>query len=93
MEAYFIALSQDPELPGYGEFEKEAWAFKVCIGALRSRVSEECPCHNDGPHKPLLSAILYVFSTTLYVCPTKIDAQGSSFLIVHTISHPPRHLF
>ncbi|KAH9916916.1 uncharacterized protein B0H18DRAFT_938883 [Fomitopsis serialis] len=28
MEAYFNALSQDPEMPGYGEFEKEAWAFK-----------------------------------------------------------------
>lgn len=29
METYFTALSQDPDLPGYGEFEKDAWAFKV----------------------------------------------------------------
>lgn len=28
MEAYFMAIAEDPEMPGYKEFEKEAWAFK-----------------------------------------------------------------
>ncbi|PCH33251.1 hypothetical protein WOLCODRAFT_61294 [Wolfiporia cocos MD-104 SS10] len=28
MEAFFMAISQDPDMPGFGCFEKEAWAFK-----------------------------------------------------------------
>ncbi len=29
MEAFFMGIAQDPELPGYEEFEKQAWGFKV----------------------------------------------------------------
>lgn len=25
-----MGIAQDPELPGYEEFEKQAWGFKVC---------------------------------------------------------------
>ncbi|TFY56400.1 hypothetical protein EVJ58_g7667 [Rhodofomes roseus] len=39
MEAYFTALSQDSDLPGYGEFEKEAWAFKHDRLNVERRVS------------------------------------------------------
>ncbi|KAI0922952.1 hypothetical protein AcV5_009810 [Taiwanofungus camphoratus] len=28
MEAFFMGIAQDPDMPGYAEFEKEAWAFK-----------------------------------------------------------------
>ncbi|KAH9942044.1 hypothetical protein B0H21DRAFT_751367 [Amylocystis lapponica] len=28
MEAFFMAIAQDPDMPGYSEFEKEAWGFK-----------------------------------------------------------------
>ncbi|CCL99349.1 uncharacterized protein FIBRA_01367 [Fibroporia radiculosa] len=28
MEAFFMSIAQDPELPGYEVFEKEAWGFK-----------------------------------------------------------------
>lgn len=27
-----MAIAEDPEMPGYKEFEKEAWAFKVSSG-------------------------------------------------------------
>ena len=29
MEAFFMGIAQDPELPGYEDFEKQAWGFKV----------------------------------------------------------------
>ncbi|KAH8101751.1 hypothetical protein BXZ70DRAFT_931783 [Cristinia sonorae] len=28
MEAFFMSIAQDPEMPGYEEFEKQAWGFK-----------------------------------------------------------------
>ncbi|KAF7792207.1 hypothetical protein EIP86_003240 [Pleurotus ostreatoroseus] len=28
MEAFFMGIAQDPELPGYEDFEKQAWGFK-----------------------------------------------------------------
>ncbi|KZT63491.1 hypothetical protein DAEQUDRAFT_680297 [Daedalea quercina L-15889] len=41
MEAFFTALSHDPDLPGYGEFEKEAWAFKHDRLNVERRVSNQ----------------------------------------------------
>ncbi len=29
MEGFFMCIAQDPDMPGYEVFEKEAWAFKV----------------------------------------------------------------
>lgn len=29
MESFFMGIAQDPELPGYEDFEKQAWGFKV----------------------------------------------------------------
>ena len=29
MESFFMGIARDPELPGYEEFEKQAWGFKV----------------------------------------------------------------
>ena len=31
MEGFFMAIAQDPDMPGYDVFEKEAWGFKVCL--------------------------------------------------------------
>ena len=38
MEAFFTSIAQDPELPGYEGFEKQAWGFKVAV-FLRCHVS------------------------------------------------------
>lgn len=35
MEGFFMSIAQDPEMPGYEVFEKEAWGFKVS-GAMAS---------------------------------------------------------
>ena len=29
MEGFFMSIAQDPDMPGYDVFEKEAWGFKV----------------------------------------------------------------
>lgn len=29
MESFYMNVAKDPDMPGYEEFEKEAWAFKV----------------------------------------------------------------
>ncbi|KAJ3534548.1 hypothetical protein NM688_g7119 [Phlebia brevispora] len=29
MEAFFMGIAQDPDLPGYEDFEKQAWSFKA----------------------------------------------------------------
>lgn len=29
MEGFFMSIAQDPDMPGYEAFEKEAWGFKV----------------------------------------------------------------
>ena len=29
MEAFFMGIAQDSDMPGYEEFEKQAWGFKV----------------------------------------------------------------
>ena len=36
MESFFTNIAQDPELPGYEDFERQAWGFKVyiCICAI-----------------------------------------------------------
>jgi hypothetical protein len=31
MESFFMGIAHDPELPGYEDFEKQAWGFKVCV--------------------------------------------------------------
>ncbi|THG99272.1 hypothetical protein EW026_g3059 [Hermanssonia centrifuga] len=47
MEAFFMGIAQDPELPGYEEFEKQAWGFKHDRLSVERRLSNGA--NADGP--------------------------------------------
>ena len=44
-----MSIAQDPDMPGYEAFEKEAWGFKVSVTTIReSYVFDGVPL-NCGP--------------------------------------------
>lgn len=30
-----MGIAQDPDMPGYESFEKQAWGFKVCVLVMK----------------------------------------------------------
>ena len=38
MEGFFMSITQDPDMPGYEAFEKEARGFKVSV----TKICESC---------------------------------------------------
>ncbi|CAL1709617.1 unnamed protein product [Somion occarium] len=55
MESFFMSVAEDPDMPGYAEFEKEAWAFKHDRLSVEKRVSSAVS--SDGPGGALLGEI------------------------------------
>ncbi|KAK7683758.1 hypothetical protein QCA50_013134 [Cerrena zonata] len=54
MESFFMGVSKDPDMPGYEEFEKEAWAFKHDRLGVERRVSA---ANGDGQGAAMLGEI------------------------------------
>ncbi|KAI0325723.1 hypothetical protein GY45DRAFT_1260342 [Cubamyces sp. BRFM 1775] len=52
MEGFFMAIAQDPDMPGYDVFEKEAWAFK------HDRLNVERRLSNAGQSSEALASSL-----------------------------------
>ncbi|OCH92755.1 hypothetical protein OBBRIDRAFT_811484 [Obba rivulosa] len=53
MEGYFMGIAQDPDMPGYGEFEKEAWAFKHDRLNVERRMANSSPTGDSMAHSTL----------------------------------------
>ncbi|KAI0080424.1 hypothetical protein K474DRAFT_1657845 [Panus rudis PR-1116 ss-1] len=55
MESFFMNVAEDPDMPGYESFEKEAWAFKHDRLNVERRVANAA--NGDGPGASLLGDI------------------------------------
>ncbi|KAI0685181.1 hypothetical protein BC835DRAFT_1290862 [Cytidiella melzeri] len=55
MESFFMGIAHDPDLPGYEDFEKQAWGFKHDRLNVERRVAISAP--GDGPGPTTLSEI------------------------------------
>ncbi|GBE83589.1 hypothetical protein SCP_0506440 [Sparassis crispa] len=53
MEGFFNSIAQDPDMPGYEEFEKEAWGFKHDRLNVERRVANASPNGESAGHSGL----------------------------------------